>query len=48
MVDEPIAGQNDLVVDQEDISAIADASVPCRRSQRIMRLAILDDYEVYL
>ena len=48
MVDEPVVDQNNLVVDKQDISAIADVGVPLRRLQRTKRLAILDDYEVYV
>ena len=48
MVDEPVVDQNDLVVDEYDISTIANPCVPLSRSQRTRRLAIPDDYEVYL
>ena len=48
MVDKPIVGHNDLVVDKHDISAIADPYVPLRRSQRTRRSTIPSDYEVYL
>ena len=47
MVDELVVGQNDPVVDEQDILAIADPYVPLRRSQRTRRSIILDDYEVY-
>ena len=47
IVDE-IVGQNDLVVDEQNIPAIIDAGAPLRRSQRIRRSSFLDDYEVYL
>ena len=48
MVDEPVVGHNDLVVNEYDISAIADVGVPLRRSQRTRRSAIPNDYEVHL
>ena len=32
VVDKPIVGQNDLLVDEQDISVIADHCVPLRRS----------------
>ena len=48
MVDEPVIGQNDPFVDEQDIPTIANASVTSRRSQRTKRLATADDYEVYL
>ena len=48
MVDEPVVGHDELVVDEHDIPTIADANVPLRTSQRTKRLAILDDYKVYL
>ena len=46
--DEPVVGQDELVIDKHDIPAIVDASVPLRRSQRYKRSTILDGYEVYL
>ena len=48
VVDEPVIGQYDPFVDEQDIPTIADASVTLRRSQRTMRSVIPDDYDVYL
>ena len=48
VVDEPVIGQYDPFVDEQDIPTIADAGVTLRRSQRTKRLIIHDDYEVYL
>ena len=47
MVDEPIVGSNEPFIDEQDIPAIAYASVTLRRSQRTKRSAIPGDYEVY-
>ena len=48
LVDEPVVGQNDPFVDEQDILVIADVGVTLRRSQRTKRSTIHDDYEVYL
>ena len=48
MVDEPVVGQDDPFVDEQDIPAIVDANVTLRRSQKTKRSAIPHDYEVYL
>ncbi|TKC11565.1 hypothetical protein FA727_23840 [Robertmurraya kyonggiensis] len=48
VVDEPTVGQNEPIVEEQDIPVIADTDVPLRRSQRTRRSAIPDDYEVYL
>ena len=48
MVNEPVVSQNDSFVDEQDIPTIVDVGVTLRRSQRIKRSAIHDDYEVYL
>ena len=47
MVDESVVGHNDHFVDEQDISAIADAGVTFRMSQRTKISVIPDDYEVY-
>ena len=48
MFDESVIGQYDPFVDEKDIPAIAYAGVTLRRPQRTKRLAISNDYEVYL
>ena len=44
MVNELVVGHNDLLVDEQDISSFANASVPLRRSQRTRRSTIPDDW----
>ena len=46
VVDEPIIGQYDPFVDEQDIPVIADVVVTFRRSQKTKRSTISYDYEV--